>query len=193
MRGSSNALICTRSLRYAMERSTRRKETGTNVRRHRFILATIPSPPLWASCICAKRPSNGMGLASCFEKNRSNFKAHAMPICKPRGGACSSHRRNRAMPFARDYQGNCKTYSLTAFFFLLLLFSIPSTTTASSCTVARLVFEHESTTTYEWYSNERRGEKPNPFARMGPRTFMSFSIASLLSGSTVSFKAHVAC
>ena len=117
MRGSSNALICTRSLRYAMERSTRRKETGTNVRRHRFILATIPSPPLWASCICAKRPSNGMGLASCFEKNRSNFKAHAMPICKPRGGACSSHRRNRAMPFARDYQGNCKTYSLTAFFF----------------------------------------------------------------------------
>ena len=100
-----------------MERSTRRKETGTNVRCHRFIQATIPSPSCWASRICAKRPSNGTGLASLFEKNRSNFKAHTMPICKPRGRTCSDHGRNRVVAFARDYHGNHEPYSSTASFF----------------------------------------------------------------------------
>lgn len=117
MRGSCNASICARSSRYPMERSTRRKETGTNVRCHRFIQATPPSPSCWASRICAKRPSNGTGLASFFEENRSNFKAHTMPICKPRGRTCSDHGRNRVVAFARDYQGNHELYSWTASFF----------------------------------------------------------------------------
>lgn len=57
--------------------------------------------------------------------------------------------------------------------------------------VARLVFEHVSTRAYEWKSNERRGEKPKPLARVRTRTHTLFSIKSRMDGSMVFFKAHV--